>query len=313
MDLFEKQVIYGCMHIGGSWNDNPLTSGERKKAFTALEAAIENGYRFFDHADIYCLGKSETVFGEFLKENPSIRKDILIQTKAGIELSKALGGSNRYNFSTDYLRQQVERSMERLGVDVLDVFLLHRPDPLWDPEKVVAFFHKLNSKGLVRFFGVSNMNAAQISLLQSHLNMPLVTNQVQLSLGHSGILNEGVDLNSDKFLPAGMTGILEYTRQQEMTIQAWSPLDRGRYAIQDQIKNPEDTKVENLLNKLAEKYNCPIETIQIAWLLKIPGPIQPVIGSTNPERIKACAQANTFPLTREEWYDLWIAGRGRLK
>ncbi|MCB0663412.1 MAG: aldo/keto reductase [Saprospiraceae bacterium] len=275
-----------------------------------MHAAFDAGYRFFDHADIYCLGKSESVFGEWLKEKPSIREEIIIQTKAGIELGKGYKGSNRYNFDPAYLHQQLEKSMARLGVDVIDVFLLHRPDPLWDPAAVATTFHEMHSRGLVQHFGVSNMNVNQIRLLQQHLELPLITNQIQLSLGHSGILNEGVDLNSDKYQSTGMTGLLEYAQTNQMALQLWSPLDKGRFAIQDQIKNPEDKDVENMLNSLAEKYNCTIETIQIAWTLKIPGIIQPVIGTTHPGRIKACAQAKSLELTREEWYDLWIAARG---
>ncbi|MEZ4951760.1 MAG: aldo/keto reductase [Saprospiraceae bacterium] len=312
MNLQERLLIYGCMHLGGAWNNEPVNAEEQKKAFKAIETAYDSGFRFFDHADIYCLGKSEAVFGAFLKENKGLRENIILQSKAGIELGKSYDGSNRYNFSKDYLWQQLNHSLERLQTDYLDVFLLHRPDPLWDVEEVAAIFSRMHTEGLVKNFGVSNMNVAQISLLQSKSDVPIIANQIQLSIGHSGILNEGVDLNSEKYQATGMGGILEFAQAQNIALQIWSPLDRGRFASTDHFEHQNDQLVKEALEKLAKKYNVMPETIQTSWLFNIPGIVQPVIGTTNPERIQACFKALEVSLTREEWYDLWIAGRGKL-
>jgi predicted oxidoreductase len=312
MNLQDQLLIYGCMHLGGAWDEKPENSEERKKAFKAIETAYESGFRFFDHADIYSLGKSEAVFGDFLKENKGLRENIIIQSKAGIELGKANSGSNRYNFTHDYLFNQLNHSLERLQTDYLDVFLLHRPDPLWDVEEVAATFSRMYSEGLVKNFGVSNMNVAQISLLQSKCNVPIIANQIQLSIGHCGILNEGVDLNSEKYQATGMGGILEFSHAHNIALQIWSPLDRGRFASKEKFNHPNDQQVKDELEKLSKKYDVQPETIQISWLFNIPGIIQPVIGTTNPERIQACSQALDLTLTHEEWYDLWIAGRGKL-
>ncbi len=311
-DLQVSRIAYGCMGIGGSWDDESLTEKTITKATDAVTTALENGINFFDHADIYTKGKSELVFGKILKQNKSLRDKIIIQSKCGIRF-KGLPNPNspgRYDFSYEHIIDSVNNSLKRLGIEQLDILLLHRPDPLMQPEEVARAFDELHSTGKVNYFGVSNFNGNQISLLQNSLNQPIVVNQIEINLLHHHVINDGILANQTSGKYAAATGILDYCMLNKIQVQAWSPVAVGK------IFNPSidaDMRIINLAKQIeiyAEEKETSKEAIALAWLLKHPAGIQPVIGTTNPERILNSTLADKVELSREEWYTLFTIARG---
>lgn len=194
-DIRTHRLIYGCMGLGGGWDRQPYGPAEIDAAEAAIVAALEVGVTAFDHADIYRHGKSEAVFGEVLARTPGLRERILLQTKCGIHLPEG-DRPGYYDLRGTHIRHSVEQSLTRLRTDVIDVLLLHRPDPLADPEDVAETLTALHREGLVRYFGVSNMAAAQIAYLQAHLDLPLIVNQLQMSLADRDWLEAGVLVNT---------------------------------------------------------------------------------------------------------------------
>lgn len=305
-----KKIIYGCMGLGGSWDSSPLSSENQRKADAVIETAIASGITHFDHADIYTFGKAELAFGNYLKRNSSLREKLFIQSKTGIVLNAGPLKSCIYKLSSDYVNAQVDKILKRLSVDYLDALLLHRPDPLTSMEELAQTLIKLKEKGKVKSFGVSNMSTSQIQLLQFYLDEPLITNQIELSLSHSNLLDLEVWVNREESpLHAGMGELLAYSAKNEMSIQAYSPLAQGRYA-QNNLSNEKDRKTVLLLQELAEKYKSSSTGILLAWLWRIPSNIQPIIGTTNLNRIQESVEAMKVDLSREEWYSLWITAKG---
>ncbi|NMO96363.1 aldo/keto reductase [Paenibacillus lemnae] len=307
-----SRIVMGCMGLGGGWDESPLTAEHVKQAHEAVEAALSVGINMFDHADIYTLGKAEQVFGQVLKERPELREQILLQSKCGIRFAGPNGVPSRYDFSKKHILHSVDRSLERLGVEYLDILLLHRPDPLMDPAEVAEALETLKSSGKVRHFGVSNMHAGQISLLQSYTNIPFVVNQLQMSLQHVGWLDAGVRVNrgnsKDNIFPEGT---LEYCQQHHIQIQAWGPLAQGVYTGRPVENMPESIQeTAAMVQRLAAEKETTPEAVLLAWLMKHPAGIQPVIGTKHPERIRACGGAELVELSREEWYSLYVSSRG---
>lgn len=312
MFMMKKELIYGCMGLGGDWDDNPPSKEDYKLAEQAIEAALGIGISHFDHADIYKLGKSERVFGEVLKTNPGLRDKIKLQSKAGICYHNGIEMSNIYNLSKPYLLKQVDGILKRLHTDYLDVFLLHRPDPLMNASEIAETFYDLKQQGKVKAFGVSNMSVAQIQLLQNYIQEPLEANQVQLSLGHALMIDSGVLVNRVNTVDYnGVDGMLEYAQLNRLTIQAWGAMDGGRFSGNFELATNEDKRTIQLVRELAEKYDATPSSLVLAWLFMIPGHIQPVIGTTNIERIRECERATTLELSKDDWYDMWIAARGQ--
>jgi predicted oxidoreductase len=311
-DLSVSRIAYGCMNIGGTWDDAPLSTDVRKSASRAIQAALEAGMTLFDHADIYTRGKSEQVFGEVLKASPGLREQIVLQSKCGIRFAgdPQPGAPQRYDFSYEHIVASVEGSLQRLQTDYLDILLLHRPDPLGEPEEVARAFDALQTAGKVRHFGVSNHTAGQIELLQKSLGQPLLINQVELSLLHPYLIDEGIVANMSVVSSALATGTLDYCRSHNILIQAWGPLASGKLFKPDTEADPALGKTAQLVGQLAEAKQTSREAIVLAWLLRHPAGIQPIVGTTKPERIAACALANAVDLTREEWYSLFTAARG---
>lgn len=309
--MMKKQLLYGCMGLGGDWDTTQVTKEDIKVAHLAIEAALEAGICYFDHADIYKAGKAETVFGEILKERPELREQIILQSKAGIRHHQAALKSNLYDSSKAYLVKQVDAIRSRLKTDVLDVFMLHRPDPLMRPEELAETFTVLARDGKVKRFGLSNMSKSQIEFLQRYLEAPLVANQIQLSLGHTPVIDAGVLVNRINQIDYnGVDGLFEYAQVNNLAIQCWGSLDGGRFTGNYQLASKEDKKTIDFVNELAEKYSSTPEAIVLAWLFMLPAIMQPIIGTKNPERILACKDAVSIQLSREEWYDLWVLARG---
>ncbi len=285
----------GCMRI---W-DKPI-----ENAVKLINTSLELGINFFDHADIYGGGKSEEIFAKALEYVKIPREKIIIQTKCGIR-------NGFYDFSKEHIITSVEKSLKRLNTDYIDILLLHRPDTLMEPEKVGEAFTYLHSKGMVRYFGVSNFNPMQIELLSTGINYKILTNQLQLSLTNTGMIDFGIFTNTKYPQSINRDGsVLEYSRIKDITIQAWSPFQWGdeqgniRGVFLDDLKF---AKLNDEINKLSQKYNVSKEAIAIAWILRHPAKIQTIVGTTNPERLKRIAQATDVWLTREEWYSLYVA------
>ena len=303
------EIIYGCMEIGGSWDDTPPGRETRDRAFTVLDAALEAGYTMFDHADIYCRGKSETLFGEWLSARGDVRDRITIQSKCGIILAdRDARPSPRptvYDFSYDHIVESVDGILSRLGIERIDVLLLHRPDPLVEPEEVARAFDDLHGAGKVRSFGVSNHSAMQIDLLRSATDYPIVANQMEISLAHPDLLLAGTAVNQRE--PAWSmraADTVEYCRLEGVTLQAWSPLGRGIYS------GREENATARLVERLAAEYGVSREAIVLAWIMRHPAPVLPIVGSTNTDRIAAAAEASGVRLSREHWYLLAESARG---
>ena len=311
-ELEVSKIAYGCMGIGKTWDNSPLTESIRSNAIESVSTAIEGGINFFDHADIYARGKSEQVFGEVLKEMKGIRDNMIIQSKCGIRFMGAPNSDSpgRYDFSYEHIINSANGSLKRLGIEQMDILLLHRPDPLMEPEEVAKAFDELKQKGKVRYFGVSNFNPGQLALLQNSLDMPIVVNQIEISLLHHHVINDGILANQTSGQYAASTGILDYCRLNNIQVQAWSPVALGK------IFNPPldaDENVNDLAKQIsvyAEEKGTSKEAIALAWLMKHPVGIQPIIGTTNVKRITDSCKADEIKLSREEWYKLFTIARG---
>lgn len=310
--LAVSRIAYGCMHLSRAWDAAPLTAAERRQARLLVETALAQGITLFDHADIYAHGKSERLFGEVLRDAPGLRERMVLQSKCGIRLAgdPVPGAPARYDFSHAHILASVDAILARLGTPYLDILLLHRPDPLADPQQVAHAFDTLHRSGKVRHFGVSNHRAGQIALLQRHLRQPLVVQQLELSLLHHGLIDSGITANQAGAADSGDAGLLDFCRLHDIRVQAWSPLAGGRLADPGSGDTPAVQDTARLLRRLADAKDVAPEAVQLAWLLRHPAGLQPVVGTTDAARLAACCQADTVELSREEWYALLTAARG---
>lgn len=305
-------LVYGCMGLGGGWNNNPINDADIKQAHQVIDTALDNKINYFDHADIYTFGKAEQVFGKVLAERPELRKDIYLQTKCGIRFADDLG-PKRYDLSAQWIQTSVEKSLVQLNTEYLDVLVLHRPDPLMQPTEIAQVFNQLKNAGKVRFLGVSNMQQHQVQALQQALDAPLVLNQVEMSLHKHDWLDETVYAGNQAGKDINFTpGMMQYCHQQQMQIQAWGSLCQGLYSGIDVSNQPIAVQqTSRLVQAFAEQYHTTVEAILLSWLMQHPSQIQPVIGTTNIERIKACSKATQVSLNREHWYALYVSAKGQ--
>ena len=286
-NISTSRLIYGCMRIAGDNSSHDKTKGKR-----AIKTAFDAGYTHFDHADIYGDGECESLFGEILKESPNFRDNIILTSKAGIRREP-----QRYDFSADYLVSSVDGSLKRLNTDYLDMFLLHRPDYLFNAEDVAETFMQLKASGKVKHFGVSNFSPSQVSLLQSALNEPLLVNQIEINIHNISSLSDGT---------------LDQCQQFGMTPIAWCPLGGVVYpAWGNTFSTADEQRIESELAQQAQKYNCLPWQLILAWLLKHPANICPIIGSTTPERIIAAKKSLELNYSHEDWYQLLEARNGQ--
>lgn len=285
-------IAAGCMRID-SLSQNALCQ--------YIETYMEAGINFFDHADIYGNGICEELFGKAFIKTGIKREDVIIQSKCGIVPGVM------YDFSKDHILKSVDSILQRLQMDYLDILLLHRPDALMEPEEVAAAFDILETSGKVLHFGVSNQKPMQIELLQKYAKQKLIINQLQFSIPVSNMIASGMEVNMQTDGAIDRDGsILDYCRLHDITIQTWSPFQYGFFegVFIGSDKYPE---LNALLDKLAEKYNVTPTTIASAWILRHPAKMQLISGSTSPQRIKEIAAASDITLTREEWYQLYLA------
>ncbi|MGY5343224.1 aldo/keto reductase [Paenibacillus glucanolyticus] len=284
-------VAVGCMRIN---------SLEKAEAERFVQSALEEGANFFDHADIYGSGACEEIFADAIHMNAEIREKIILQSKCGIR-------QGMFDFSKEHILNSVDGILKRLKTDYLDVLLLHRPDTLVEPEEVAEAFDKLESSGKVRHFGVSNQNPMQIQLLKKAVKQPLVANQLQLSITNTTMIQSGINVNMENDAAVNRDGsILEFCRLHDITIQPWSPFQYGFFegVFLGSDKFPE---LNQKIDEIAEEYSVSNTTIAIAWLLRHPAHMQPIIGTMNINRLKDCIKAGDVTLTREEWYAIYRA------
>ena len=278
-DLKVPAVILGCMRLLAA--DNPVD---------VLETAVEEGITFFDHADIYGNGECESLFGQALKESSLKREDLFIQSKCGIVPGVM------FDFSKEHIISSVEGSLKRLQIEQLDALLLHRPDTLFEPEEVAAAFDQLETQGKVKYFGVSNQKPGQIELLKKTVRQPLVANQLQFGIKHTEMIDQGFHVNMSDAPAVDRDGeILEYSRLNDMTIQAWSPYQYGFFegVFIGHVKFPELNKT---LHEMALKYDTTPTGIASAWILRHPANMQVIAGTMNLKRSRRISQASTIVL-----------------
>jgi len=295
-DLTVSNISLGCMR---------MYKLSLKEAEDVVRNALELGITFFDHADIYGEGRSEEIFAEAVGMNPSVREKIIIQTKTGIR-------KGYYDFSKEHILQSVDRSLKRLKTDYIDVLLLHRPDALVEPEEVAEAFALLKESGKVRWFGVSNHTPMQIELLKKYVKEALIVNQLQFSVMHTNMIDAGIQMNTLFENSVDRTGyVLDYCRLHDITIQAWSPFQFGFFegVFVDNDRFPE---LNAKLAEVSEKYGLTKTGAAIAWILRHPAKIQPIVGTMNIQRLKEIAQASEVNITREEWYAIYRAAGNRL-
>ena len=291
-DLTVSSVILGLMRIG-KMSDLEI----RDLVGTALDAGVD----MIDHADIYggTRHHCEARFGEAMQLSQGDRERVVIQSKAGIR-------EGFFDFSEEHLLRSVEGSLKALKTDYLDVFLLHRPDALVEPEEVASAFEKLYASGKVRHFGVSNHSPGQIELLKSVVRQPLVVNQVQLSITHAPIIAQGLALNMaglDQSVER-VNGLLDWSRKEGMTLQAWSPFQKGFFNgpfVGDRESHPE---LNDALDEIAATHGITPTGVAVAWITRHPAKFQVVLGTTKPERVRDCVAGAGVELSRPEWYRL---------
>ncbi|CAM3166011.1 Predicted oxidoreductase [Lactobacillus bombicola] len=277
-------------------------------AVKTLETAHDVGINYIDSADVYGHGKSETVFGNALKNSSLKREDFYIQSKTGIYEEPTLNyKTTRYDFSKNYIIKAVDGILSRMQIDYLDSLLLHRPDALMDPAEVGAAFDELQQDGKVRHFGVSNFNPRQVDLLQAGISQKLLINQLQFSIMHTGPIDFNIHTNmTDNRSIDHDRGIFDYSRLHQMTIQAWSPFQYSQIEG-NFIGNPKFPQVNDTLEKLAKLKGCSKNAIAAAWILRYPANIQVIIGTMTPEHIIDSAKGADIELSAQEWYDLYLA------
>lgn len=285
-------IVVGCMRLGEM-------DGKSMNAF--LHAALEQGANYFDHADIYAGGKSEEIFGQAVKEDSSIkRQDLIIQSKCGI-------CKGFYDLSKKHIIESVDGSLKRLQTDYLDVLLIHRPDALIEPEEVASAFDELEKSGKVRHFGVSNHKPMQIELLKRYIEQPLIINQLQFSLPVSNMVANGMEVNMETEGSIDRDGsVLDYSRLHDMTIQAWSPFQMPNWQGCF-LGNDAYADLNEKIEVLAETYGTSATAIAAAWIFRHPAGMQLITGTTKPERLKEIIASSDIVLTREEWYQLYLA------
>jgi predicted oxidoreductase len=295
-DMAASEISLGCMRIAGM-SDQEIS--------TLIHTALDEGINFFDHADIYGGGQSEARFAEALKMNSSLRQKMLIQTKCGIR-------RGYFDFSKEHILEAVDGSLRRLQTEMVDVLLLHRPDALVEPEEVAEAFTILQTSGKVRYFGVSNQNPMQIELLKKHVRQPLIINQLQLSITNTGMIDAGINVNMKIDPSIDRDGsILDYCRLHDILIQPWSPFQYGFFEGVF-LDNPKFPELNQKINELAAAKGVTNTAIAVAWLLRHPARMQPILGTTNPQRVKDSCQASTITLSRPEWYEIYRAAGNKL-
>lgn len=289
-----SEVVLGLMRI------SEMTVDQVEEL---IESALAVGINAFDIADCYGHGKCEQILGEVLKCRPDLREKMWIQSKCGIRMEEF----TYFDFSKEHILEAVDGILERLNVDYIDSLLLHRPDALMEPVEIAEAFDLLKAQGKVIDFGVSNQNPMMMALIQKDVNQPLVANQLQLSAAFTPSFDAGFHVNMKQ--EAGIvrdSSIFEYCRLHDVVIQAWSVLQFDYFGGVF-LGSEKYSELNQVLNRLAEKYHVSPSAVAIAWVLRYPAKMQAVIGTTKKARVAEAARAAEIQLTRKEWYEIYLA------
>lgn len=287
-ELSISRLVHGMWRLT-EWGHAP------QDTIRFVEECLAMGIDTFDHADIYGDYMVEEAFGNALSQAPELNKKIKVVTKCGIKLvskNRPKHYIKHYDTSYDHIIWSAENSLKKLQRDNLDVLLIHRPDPMIDPHEVAAAFSKLKEEGKVKEFGVSNFLPAQLDALQAHLDFRLVTNQVEISVAA---------------LQEFENGTIDLCQEIGMPPMAWSPLAGGSIFSGETHRF---LTMRNVLHKISDAFGVTIDMIMYAWLLKHPVNIIPIIGSGKIERVKTAVEAMNIDLSRQQWFELWVASKG---
>lgn len=285
----------GLMGLAGSWEPSSITDVNRDVALLAMQTAIDSGITFFDHADIYAFGHCESIFGDCLRKIKVDRSKLYVAGKSSIRFSDN-DGPHRYDSSYDHIMWSIDASLTRLGLDYLDLYQIHRRDPLTHPSEVARAFNQLQQQGVVRHIGVSNFSASQIRAHQEYLHEPIVSVQNEFSLLHLDTLTDGV---------------FDYCEQHDTVFLAYSPIKKGAVLGHNVPPNLAD-KVKSLTNELpaqASKHQASFTQLALAWIRHLPFKAISVYGSNNHNHIRDAAESSRVTLTRSDWYRMWRAAR----
>lgn len=292
-----SRLALGMMGLAGTWDPNEVGKSNIANAILAFGTAIESGINFFDHADVYGNGACEDVFAKCLKEVKPDRDNIFIASKCGIQFEDE-EGPYRYNLSFQHITKSVQKSMDKMGIDYIDLYQIHRRDPLTHPAETAEALNQLVEKGFIRYIGVSNYSPSQIKTLQKYLRYPIITIQPEFNLLQLAPLRNG---------------LLDFCEESNISILAYSPIAKGvlagKYST-NKLQYQLYQQLRPVINEIADSKGVSTVQIALAWLMHNPAGVIPVYGSNNPEHIKDAAAACSLSLERSEWYRLWTAARG---
>lgn len=283
-----SRISVGMLRLP-EWNYSP------KKLAEYIEAVVDLGVTTIDNADIYGEYRSQPIFGKMLADYPGLRDKIQLTSKCGnvlVSENRPENKVNHYNTTKEHIRKSVETTLKDLHTDYLDLLMIHRPSPLMVVEEIAETLTKLVEEGKVLYVGVSNFTPKQFDWLQSNLDIPLVTNQVQASLLHTEPL---------------FNGLFDHLQSRNIHPTIWSPLKGGELFGG---KSDKAVRVRISLIKLAEKYECTFDVIALAWLLQLPVKPFPVVGTGKLLHIEKAVKAVSLNLDRQDWFRLLEASMG---
>ncbi|MGN8171956.1 aldo/keto reductase [Agrobacterium sp. 22117] len=281
-----SRIVYGMWRIGDDTDTSP------RHVQAKIEACLEQGITTMDQADIYGGYTAEAILGNGLREAPSLRDKIEIVTKCGIVAPAGRHSAARvkhYDTGAKHINESVEASLRDMNTDRIDLLLIHRPDPMMDPEETGETLDALVASGKVRSVGVSNFRPWDFSLLQSNMTEELVTNQIEISLAETS---------------AFTNGDLAYLQERALPVMAWSPLGGGSLM-------GKDGPLSEALERIAQEKNVDAAAVAVAWLLAHPAKILPVMGTNNLARIAAISDAEKVEMDRQTWFELYTLANGR--
>ncbi len=302
-ELRSSCLAYGCWRIAGAVGPDGPSAEAVASGLQSVIAAYESGYTLFDNADIYGGGAAEKILGQALKGVSGMRERIVLLTKCGVRHAgqPEPGSPHRYDLSADYIIRCCEESLKRLGVETIDIYMLHRADYLVDPAEVARAFAQLKEQGKVRHFGVSNFRPTLLATLQAACPMPIVTHQFEFSLSRLDPLGDGT---------------LDQCLREGVTPMAWSPLGGGLLAdgagrLLSWQQRYDPGPINPVLDEIAAAQGVSRTVVALGWLMRHPARVIPIVGSTKPDRIRQAAKAADIELSREEWYRLFVAAQGK--
>ncbi|KMJ57977.1 oxidoreductase [Bacillus sp. LL01] len=289
-DVSLSRIVHGMWRLN-DWGYS------KEETLNFIESCLYMGITSFDHADIYGDYTVEEQFGDALALKPSLRDQLELVTKCGIKLissNRPEHGIKYYDTSREHIIQSVEQSLRNFQTEYIDVLLIHRPDPMMDPSEVAEAFSRLKREGKVKRFGVSNFLPSQYKMLNSYLEDPLVTNQIEIAATH---------------LEHFENGTIEQCLSDRISPMAWSPLGGGGIFTSTDEKA---IRVRNTLEKIKEETGAAsIDQILYAWLLTHPAKIIPIVGSGKPDRVKSAVDALEIKLSRQQWFEILEASKGK--